>query len=44
MRFWVKKHGGMSDDISVYADHLNELLNCDSEDRTCLTDYMMTFQ
>ena len=32
MRFSVKKHGGMSDDISVYADHLNELLNCETED------------
>ena len=32
IRYWIKKHGGKSDEISVYAEHLNTLLDCETEE------------
>ena len=32
IRYWIKKHGGKSDEISIYAEHLNTLLNCETEE------------
>ena len=28
VRFWVKKHAGKNDEVSVYVDNLTELLGC----------------
>jgi hypothetical protein len=28
---WVRKHGGCSDDIVIYKEHVRELLKCDTD-------------
>lgn len=32
-RRWLRNHGAASDEVKVYMDDLNTLLNCDSEDQ-----------